>query len=56
MATPSKDTLTAEQKLKLLHTDDELVADALEGFAEIERGEVSVMTMDDLKLEMRRRN
>ena len=51
MTMPRKDTLTTEQKLKLLRTD-ELIADVLEGFAEIERGEVSVMTMDDLKREM----
>ena len=50
MTTPSKDTLTTEQRLKLMR--DELTDDALEGFAEIERGEVSVMTMDDLKREM----
>ncbi len=42
MMTSSKDTLTTEQKLKLLRTD-ELIAEVREGFAEIERGEVSVM-------------
>lgn len=51
MMTSSKDTLTTEQKLKLLRTD-ELIAEVREGFAEIERGEVSVMTMDDLEREM----
>ena len=51
MTTPSKDTLTTEQKLELLRTD-ELIADVREGFAEIERGEVSIMTMDDLKREL----
>ena len=51
MTIPSKDTLTTEQKLELLRTD-ELIADVREGFAEIKRGEVSIMTMDDLKREM----
>ena len=54
MTTPGKDTLTTEQKLKLLRTD-ELIAEVREGFAEIERGEVSIMTMDDLKREMNQR-
>ncbi len=43
----------AEDKLQHIHTDA-LKADVLEGFAEIERGEVVKVTRDDLRREVDR--